>query len=106
MRKEIDGHYVAAQIRLMRQVWKGSFLLLEGSTDAKVFDRFIDGSRCQIEIGFGKPNVHDAIELLEDEGFPGVVGVIDADFDRLTGTTYSLDNLCITDVHDLDFMIF
>ncbi len=103
---QIDGAYVAAQIRLIRQVQKGTILLLEGSTDAKVFDQFIDRSVCEIEIGFGKPNVLDAIDLLEDEGFQGVVGVVDADFDRLTGTTYSLDNLCVTDVHDLDLMIF
>jgi hypothetical protein len=106
MLKEVDGAYIAAQIRLLRQVQKGTILILEGETDAKALDSFIDGSTCEIEIAFGKPNVLEALDLLEDEGFPGVVGVVDADFDQLSGTTHSLDNLCVTDVHDLDMMIF
>src|SRR4051812_13829970 len=100
MRNQIDGHYMAAQIRLMRQVWKGTILLVEGPTDAKVFDRFVDSTACRVEVGFGKANVRDAIDLLEDEGFRGVVGVIDADFDHLMGVDYRLENLCVTDVHD------
>ena len=56
MRRHIDGAYVAAQIRLVRQVHKGSILILEGETDAKAFDRFIDPSSCAVEIAFGKEN--------------------------------------------------
>lgn len=102
----IDGAYVAAQIRLVRQVRRGTILLLEGHTDAKLLGRFTNPDTCEIEIGFGKANVIEAIDLLEDEGFQGIVGVVDADFDRLTNVTHSLDNLCVTDVHDLDLMIF
>jgi hypothetical protein len=106
MRRHIDGAYVAAQIRLVRQVHKGSVLILEGETDAKVFDRFIDPSSCTVEIAFGKENALEALDLLEEEGFPGVVAVVDADFDRILGTKYHLENLCITDCHDLDLTIF
>lgn len=103
---QIDGFYIAAQIRLVRQVHKGTILILEGITDARVLGRFIDSSSCDIEIGFGKKNVAQALDELEDEGFPGVVALIDADFDRLHGTTYRLKNLCITDLHDFDLTIF
>jgi hypothetical protein len=103
---QIDAHYVAAQIRLVRHVDKRSILVLEGETDARVFDRFIDHSNCDIEIAFGKKNLVEAIDLLEDEGFFGVVGVVDADFDRLIGVQYQLENLCVTDCHDLDLTIF
>ncbi len=106
MLKEIDGYYVAAQARLLRQVRNRTILVVEGPSDAKVFRRFVDDSACEIEVGFGKSNVCEAMDLLEDEGFPGVIGVIDADFDRITGTTYGLENLCVTDGHDLDLMIF
>jgi hypothetical protein len=106
MLREIDGHYVAAEIRFLRQVSKGTILVVEGQNDAKVFKRFIDTVSCELEIAFGKRNVCEALDLLEDEGFPGVVGVIDSDFDRLTGTSWGLKNLCVTDVHDLDLMIF
>jgi len=106
MRSEIDGHYVAAQIRFSRQIWKGTILLLEGPTDAKVFENLVDDASCQIEIAFGKSNVLNALDLLEDEGFDGVVGIVDADFDHVTGKTYALDGLCVTDLHDLDLVIF
>ncbi len=106
MMEHIDGHYVAAQIRLLRQVHKGTILIVEGATDVRALDRFIDKGFCDIEVGFGKENVIEALDLLEDEGFPGVVAIVDADFDRLLGKTYRLENLRLTDSHDLDLTIF
>jgi hypothetical protein len=106
MIRHIDGAYVAAQVRLIRQVHKGAILIVEGQTDARVFDEFIDKAECEIEIGFGKPNVIDALDRLEDEGFAGVLAIVDADFDRLTQKTYNLDSLYFTDSHDLDLTIF
>ncbi|MGY8634286.1 DUF4435 domain-containing protein [Bradyrhizobium sp. 14AA] len=98
---QIDAHYVAAQIRLVRQADKRAVLVLEGETDARVFDRLIDHSACDLEIGFGRKNVIGAIDLLEDEGFVGFAGVVDADFDRLIGAKIDLENLFLTDCHDL-----
>jgi len=106
MIEHIDAHYVAAQIRLVRQTHKGAILLLEGDTDNRVFEKFIDPNTCEIEIGFGKKNVLGALDLLEEDGFSGLVAVVDADFDRIQGVTYQLENLCVTDAHDLDLTIF
>ncbi len=102
MINNIDGFYIAAQIRLIRQVRKGTVLILEGDSDGKVFDRFIDTTSCDIEVAFGKKNVLDALDLLEDEGFPGVVALVDSDFDRILELKSTLVNLCVTDQHDLD----
>jgi hypothetical protein len=101
----IDGYYVAAQIRLIRQTHRGSILLLEGEKDDRVFRRLTDES-CDIEVGFGRAQVIEALDLLEEDGFGGVVAVIDADFDRIIGASYNLENLCLTDCHDLDITIF
>jgi hypothetical protein len=103
---QVDGPYVAAQVRLVRQVHKGAFLLLEGSDDARFFEGFIERSACQIEIGYGKENVVTALDLLEDEGFAGVVAAVDADFDRVLGRDHPLEGLCKTDYHDLDVVVF
>jgi hypothetical protein len=103
---QIDGFYIAAQVRLIRQVSKKTVLILEGESDGRLFGRFIDNNECQLEIGFGKSNVLEALDLLEDEGVPSVVAIVDADFDRLTGKTYSLDNLFLSDCHDIDLTIF
>jgi hypothetical protein len=71
-----------------------------------VLSRFSDETHCSIVIAFGKPNVIRALDLLEDEGFPAVLGVIDADFDRITAASYTCENLINTENHDLDADIF
>lgn len=106
MIRQIDGAYIAAQVRLVRQLHRGSILILEGERDAAVFEELVGKDCCDIEIGFGKANVVDALDRLEDEGFPGVVGIIDADFHRLIAKQYHLENLLLTDKHDLDLTIF
>ncbi|MDR3564455.1 MAG: DUF4435 domain-containing protein [Negativicutes bacterium] len=105
MLNQIDGAYVAAEIRMIRQVKECSILIVEGVNDEKIFSRFIDGDKCEIEIAFNKSNALDALDLLEDEGFPGVVAVVDADFDRVLGRSRHLENLCMTETHDLDLVV-
>jgi len=105
MIRQIDAHYIAAEIRLWRQAHKGAILVVEGDDDGKVFERFAHDA-CGIQIGFGKLNVVGALDLLEDEGIPGVVAVVDADFDRLLEVDHALEGLHLTDLHDLDLTIF
>jgi hypothetical protein len=106
MISQIDGFYIAAQARLLRQVDKRAILLVEGNTDARVLEHFIDPKACDVEIAFGKRNVLTALDLLEEDAFSGLIGLVDADFDRLLGVTYSVENVCLTDHHDLDLTIF
>jgi len=106
MIRHIDGYYIAAQIRLLRQVHKGTVLILEGQDDAKIFDKFVDHSGCKTEVAFGKPNALKALDLLEDEGVLGVLAIVDSDFDRLLQTENNLENLYLTDLHDIDLTMF
>jgi hypothetical protein len=103
---QVDKFYVAAQIRMLRSADKRAILVLEGETDEKALGRFVDRGSCDIEIAFGKSNLLGAFDLLEEEGFPGIVGIIDADFDRIAGQEVLLENICMTDFHDLDLTIF
>lgn len=100
--KEIDAPTLAAQIRMERQKHKGSFLLLEGLTDIRRFTRFIDKDACSIVNCFGKHNVTETIERLYDDGFPGALGLADADFDRLLGALKIHEGLIHSDKHDFD----
>ncbi|MCK1386878.1 DUF4435 domain-containing protein [Bradyrhizobium sp. 21] len=103
---QIDGYYVAAQIRLLRQIDKRAILLLEGEDDARALDRFVDPKKCDVEIAFGKKNVIDALDLLEDDAFQGIAGLADADFDRVFHIEHPVENIYLTDQHDLDLTIF
>lgn len=105
MQKYLDGWDVAAHIRFVRQKHKGAILIVEGETDDKLLSNFVDEGLCSIEIAFGKPNVLECLGLLEDDGFLGVVAVVDADFDRIEKVAHSLEGLIYTDLHDLDMTV-
>jgi len=105
MDKYLDGWDLAAHVRFMRQTHKGSFILVEGAWDDRVFSRFVDSDRCSIEVSFGKSNAIEALNLLEEDGFEGIVAIVDMDFDGLDGVDHQLDGLIVTDHHDLDLTI-
>src|SRR5262245_4711315 len=102
MFEEIDGWTLAAQIRMERQIHKGAILIVEGPNDDRTLRNFLAADQCSIVIAFGKETGIEALKLLEDEGFPGVVCIVDADFDALVGKLYDCDSLISTDEHDLD----
>jgi hypothetical protein len=99
--KAIDGYSIAAEIRMERQLHKGSFLLIEGESDELRILKFVDESSCSITVCFGKPNVLEAVEVLNDDGFAGCVALVDADFDRASGTQMSVD-VVYSNLHDFD----
>ena len=100
--RHIDEYDIAQEVRLERKVHKGSFLLLEGDTDIKRFNPFVDDDACSIVNCYGKRKAIEAIKILYDEGFDGAVAVIDADFDRITGNLLVHEGLIYSTSHDLD----
>lgn len=82
-----------------------SFLLVEGTTDKSVFKRYVNIQKCQITVAYGKENVIDTIAILEQESFPGVLAIVDADFTVLAGMTPTTPNVLFTDAHDMETMI-
>jgi Protein of unknown function (DUF4435) len=100
---------VANTIRLQRATFTGSFLLLEGSTDEKFYARFSDLLKCKLTVVSGKPSskilVIQVLAILDRDNFQGVLGIVDADFDRLEQTPERSLNLILTDTHDLETII-
>jgi hypothetical protein len=103
--RELDAHDIAQEIRQERQVHKGSFLLLEGDRDIKRFGKFVDENLCSIQNCFGRSNLLGAIEILIDEGFPGVLGLADSDFDRLNDCLPQREGVIFSESHDFDLDI-
>jgi hypothetical protein len=60
---------------------------------------------CQIIPSHGKANALCAVKILDEDGFQGVLAVVDADFWRLEGDGPTSQNLLLTDTHDLETMI-
>ena len=109
MREFLTDDRFANQLRLRRSIFSGTFLLVEGSSDRTFYERFVDRTACQIEVVSGKPSSKlrtiAVLDILEKSSFLGVVGIVDADFDRLETSPYTSPNLLRTDTHDLETML-
>ena len=104
---------------MMRPLFAGSVVIVEGDSDARVYGRFIDEEFCRIIPAHGKSNVLIAMGILERTAFVGILAIIDSDFSRLDSDCNRLDNDCSrldssepakenvlsTDTHDLETMI-
>ncbi len=102
---------IVTQIEIKRRYPGNSllaFLLVEGSNDAKLYGKFATQDKCHITFMANKDNKKSVIEvlsLLERDKFPGVLAIVDADFDALEGELPITGNLLLTDTHDLETML-
>ena len=96
---------IANTIRLKRSNHKGCFLLVEGRDDRLFFEKFINLVTCKIVVVETKENVVGVIQQLETCSFPGILGVIDADFDRIEGREWGSRNLILLETHDLETLL-
>lgn len=94
---------VAQEIRMERQTHKGAFLILEGRNDQKTLYKHIDENSCSIVVAGSKAVAIEALEMLDNDGFAGVVCLVDKDFENLV---IESENLVETDAHDMDIVVF
>lgn len=105
MRENITADRIANKLRQLRSQYAGSFLIVEGKTDARVWRNLVAETKCHVEIASNKDKAIDALEILETNSFAGVLAIVDADFWRLEGTVPPSPNLLLTDHHDLEMML-
>ena len=105
MKEFQSGEDVFNEVGMLRTVFPGTVLLLEGSSDCSVIDNFIDADKCKSIPANGKPNVIDAVGLASKYSIKGVLGIVDADFDRAANRPMPAGDICVTDCHDLEVTI-
>ena len=59
--------------------------VVEGSDDRHFMEHFICSDCCEIVVAQGKQKVCDVIRILENDCFPGCLGLVDADLNRIEG---------------------
>ena len=101
----IDGSTIANQIRLERATHMGSFLLVEGNSDAKLFDKFCDQQACSIIVCMGRDYLLNAISELEFSGFCGALGFADRDFSEFLSNPEFNEKVVFSDENDIEIMI-
>lgn len=105
MKQNIDKHVIANWARMRGNRHRGPcIVIVEGEKDVRLYSGFLS-EKVRIIPGHGKPNLIGALMILEGEGWKGVIGIADADFDLVAGQVSELANLFLTDTHDLETMI-
>lgn len=83
-----------------------TILLVEGPDDNTFYTRFISVNDVVISVLKGCYYMPDILLLVNANGKlrDKVIGIKDADFDRITGKKYNIFNLFLTDTHDWETM--
>jgi hypothetical protein len=107
MKEHLTPARDASAILMRRDTFSGSFLFVEGSSDKVFYERFVDERECTVITNTipGKTRVIEVLTILEGEEFPGVLAIVDADFDYLEVHIRSTPNLFRTDTHDLETLL-
>lgn len=105
MTKPKSPHSYANYICMSRSVYKGSFLLVEGNSDVKLFNKFTDKNNCRVKGIPGKELAINVLRLLQKRNIKGVLLIVDADFDHLENKKPISKNMFYTDTHDIETMI-
>ena len=96
---------IATEIRLTRSQHSGSFLVVEGRDDRLFMEGFTCRVTCNIMVAQGKQNVCEVVRILDNHNFDGVLGLVDADFDRIEGVPARGPNIVMPEYHDLETML-
>ena len=92
---------IVAEVKMERSVKDCTILIVEGPDDTRFW-----GSRkhseCELVDGEGKPNVVEAVQLLDNMHVRGVLGVVDEDYDCLMGVSIDSANIVTVVPHDLE----
>jgi hypothetical protein len=104
----VDAASKACEILLQKDVHGGTFLVVEGEHDEEFYSNIVSEKDCRIVYCLGKNMVKEVVANLLN-GFvrvPQVIGIIDADYDRVRWRTpRQYENIFRTDTHDLETMI-
>ncbi len=107
VQKSITQYTIANDIRQRRQVTpEKTFIVVEGTSDHKIFTKLFDVAKCAILAAGGKSMVTKTLDILDADAVRGVLGIVDNDFDFFLGRSYSSTNVVNTFVHDTEVMMF
>lgn len=79
-----------------------TFILLEGTSDVKLFRKLFNLEKCKVEnIPGGNGKVEECVNTLNSI-HTLIIGIRDSDFIKLSNINYSLPNMFLTDCHDIE----
>ncbi len=105
MREYLTASDICNQMSMERSAFDGVYLVVEGVTDERLYEKFIDKGSVKIIEAHSKDNVRGAVRCMQsDRGDGKVIGITDADLDRIDGKE-AKPPLFQTDFRDLEMML-
>lgn len=105
MRDYLTADDISNQVSMTRSVFDGVVLLVEGVTDQRLFEKFIDKDSVMIVPGHSRDNVRGSVRTMSERRRDRrVIGIIDPDLDRLCGKEVP-PPLFYTDCRDMEMMV-
>jgi hypothetical protein len=104
VRELLTHNDIANEISMKRSLFGGSFLIVEGATDGRLYGKFVDREECEIIPAHSKDNVRISVRESMRRNDKKVLGIVDADLDPLKGISHK-PPLFATDCRDIDTMM-
>ncbi len=105
MQQYLDGDTLYANMMMLRTVDDRAILILEGWSDCSALDPHVAEGRCQTLPAHSRRAVERAIELVDLNQTPLVLGVVDRDWVGVLDPPHTSKNVVCTDLYDLDTTI-
>jgi len=70
---------------MKRSLFNGSFLVVEGATDGRLYRKFTDRHECEVILAHSKDNVRIAVREMTRRNDDRIIGIVDSDTDRIRG---------------------
>lgn len=105
MREFLTPDDICNQVSMTRTLFKGTVLMVEGVTDQRLFNKFVDRDDVRIFPAHSKDNVRAVVNNLSGRrGDSLVIGIMDADLDKAKGRK-AVSPLFYTDCRDMETML-
>ncbi len=105
MINDLTSSDIANSVSMLRSSHKGPIVVVEGVTDSRLYSKFIDKDEAKMVIAYSKDNVKRSVaEVWEKRNDRKVIGILDADLDRLFGKRIT-PPVFFSDKRDLETMM-
>jgi hypothetical protein len=84
--------------------YNGSFIIVEGTYDSRLFSKFFCSDNTMPMVACGKENVEDVFSQISNKE-KGFIAIVDADCDIIQCKQYPYENFFLTDSHDIETMM-
>lgn len=106
MRQVLSAQSIANTVRFSRSGKPlSTALILEGSTDVKLYRNLIDDAHCEMYFAAGKERVFEVLANLTRDRTAGVIAIVDADCDHLANTVSTNPNVITTETRDIEGLL-